>query len=273
MVRVAAALRRRGLRVGFVPTMGALHEGHRALIRAAARETHVAIVSIFVNPLQFGPREDYRRYPRTLRQDLRLARKAGASVVFVPSVRQMDATGQTTYVEVHGLSEPWEGTSRPGHFRGVATIVTKLFHLVQPTVAYFGLKDYQQALVVQRLVRDLGLPVEIRTRPTVREPDGLAMSSRNRSLSRRERQQAIVLFHALRAGQTRIRSGERDASRILARMRRIIRQTPGVRVDYLAIVDRQTLQPRRRLAGRLVILGAVWVGPTRLIDNVLVAVR
>ena len=183
MARTAQALRRTGKTIGFVPTMGALHEGHGSLIRAARRQTHVVVVSIFVNPLQFGPREDYRRYPRNLRRDVTLAKAAGADIVFAPAARQLYPAGFVTSVDVGPLGNRLEGAVRPGHFRGVATVVAKLFHLVQPSVAYFGQKDYQQFLIIQRMTRDLEFPLRLRLMPTVRDPNGLALSSRNRSLS------------------------------------------------------------------------------------------
>ena len=260
-------------RVGLVPTMGALHEGHCSLIRAAAAENDVVIVTVFVNPLQFGPGEDFKRYPRALRRDLGLARAAGADVVFAPSVQQLYPRGFQTAVEPGPLARRWEGGSRPGHFRGVATVVTILFELTQPASAYFGQKDYQQALIVQRLVRDLHLPPTIRVLPTVREPTGLAMSSRNAYLSAAKREQARVLYRALCAAQVRIRAGERRAEPIIDEMRRLISEIPGARIDYVALVDARTLEPQWRLRGRIAILVAAWVGGIRLIDNLLVDVR
>ena len=265
-------LRRQGKRIGIVPTMGALHEGHLALIRAAAKANDVVIVTIFVNPLQFGPTEDYGRYPRPFARDLRLACRAGAHVVFAPTVPQMYPEGFASRIRVGRLGKCWEGYSRPGHFDGVATVVTKLFHLTQPTTAYFGEKDYQQTLVVKQLIRDLCLPIRLHVLPTVREPDGLAMSSRNRSLRPMQRRQALVLYRALRAARERIRAGERWAASIAAQMRRVIRQAPDARIDYVALVDAATLEPMRRLRGRTALLVAVRIGRTRLIDNLLVDV-
>jgi pantoate--beta-alanine ligase len=272
MTRLAGRLRRQGRSIGFVPTMGALHEGHLSLVRAARRATDAVVVSIFVNPLQFGPLEDFRTYPRHLRQDLRLLRQAGVAVAFVPNRRAMYPAGFQTRVEVKRLSAVLEGASRPGHFRGVATVVAKLFNLVQPTVAYFGQKDYQQALVIQRMVRDLDWPIRIRVLPIIREPGGLAMSSRNAYLSPEERRQAAVLPQALRDARRRILDGERRAAVVAAAMRRQIERAPLVRVDRIDLVDAGTLSPRPRLQGRVALLGAVRVGRTRLIDNVLVDV-
>ena len=272
MAHVAQALRRAGKTVGFVPTMGALHDGHLSLIRAASRQTQVVVVSLFVNPLQFGPTEDYARYPRDLKRDLHLAKAGGCDLVFAPDVSQMYPNDFRTFVEVEGLSDRLEGASRPGHFRGVATVVAKLFSLVQPTIAYFGQKDYQQVLIIQRMVKDLGIPVAIRLMPTVREPDGLAMSSRNVSLSPDERRQATVLHRALQLARERIRAGERNPRRVVDVMQDRIRREPAARVDDLAIVQAHTLEPLTTIRGHVAILLAVWIGSTRLIDNLLVDV-
>ena len=272
MARVVQTLKRAGKTIGFVPTMGALHDGHMSLIRAAHRQTQVTLVSIFVNPLQFGPNEDYARYPRDLKRDLSLAKAGGCDLVFAPDVNQMYSSGFGTFVEVEGLSDRLEGASRPGHFRGVTTVVMKLFHVAQPSVAYVGQKDYQQALLIQRMVKDLGVPVAIRLMPTVREPDGLAMSSRNAYLTAEERQHATVLYRALRAAKARMRSGERNPRRVIEAMRELLRRARTVRVDYLAVVDADTLEPLEALRGDVAILIAARVGSTRLIDNLLVGV-
>lgn len=261
-----------GKRIGVVPTMGALHEGHLSLIRRAAKENDVTIVTIFVNPLQFGPREEFARYPRPFQADLRLAEQAGADVVFAPTAAALYPPGFETHVEVGRLGARWEGRSRPGHFRGVATVVTMLFELTRPTRAYFGEKDYQQALIVRRLVADLRLPVTMRVLPTVRESDGLAMSSRNACLTPSQRTQARALAQALQDARAQIRDGKREAAPILGRMRRILSREPDVRLDYAALVDATTLEPLPRLRGRVAILVAAWVGRTRLIDNLLVVV-
>ncbi len=272
MMSTAQALRRKGTTIGFVPTMGALHDGHLSLIRAARRHTRVAIVSIFVNPLQFGPDEDYARYPRDLKRDLNLAKASGAEIVFVPDLSQLYPTGFGTAVEVQGVSEQLEGVSRPGHFRGVATVVAKLFHLTQPTIAYFGQKDYQQTVVIQRMVKDLNLSVAIRVMPTVRESDGLAMSSRNVYLNPEERRQAAVIFRALTAAKAQIREGERQPERVREAMRGLILSESLTRIEYLALVNATTLKPLTVLVGRVAMLAAVRVGATRLIDNLLVDV-
>ncbi len=258
----------RGGTIGFVPTMGALHEGHLSLIRKARQETDRVVVSIFVNPIQFDRRSDFQSYPRLLVLDARMAARAGADLVFAPSARDMIPSDFQTSVEVGDLSRRWEGRCRPGHFRGVATSVTKLFHLIEPDVAYFGQKDAQQARVVQQLARDLNCNLRLKILPTVREPDGLAMSSRNRLLSSRARRSSRSLFHALQEGQRLIEWGERRGSVVVRRMRQIIRREPGVRIEYLAIVDPKTLEPTEKLRGEIEILLAVWAGDVRLIDNI-----
>ena len=272
MARLSQRLQRQGKRIGVVPTMGALHDGHGSLILAAAAQNDVVIVTVFVNPLQFGPREDFRRYPRNLLRDMRLARAAGAQIIFAPAAPAIYPEGFQTRIEVGPLAARWEGRARPGHFRGVATVVTILFEITRPTHAYFGQKDYQQARIIQQLVRDLRLPVTVHVLPTLREPDGLAMSSRNAYLIASERAQAVTIFRALATAKTRIRAGERRSARLIAEMRRIIGQQPSARIDYLALVDAKTLEPQRRLHGRAAILAAVWIGGTRLIDNLLVDV-
>ena len=272
MAALARRLERQGRRIGVVPTMGALHAGHASLIRCCAAENDVTIVTVFVNPLQFGPTEDFARYPRTLRRDLALARACGADIVFTPSASQLYPRGFQTTVEPGPLARRWEGVLRPGHFRGVATVVAILFQLTRPSTAYFGQKDYQQTCIVGRLARDLKFPPKIRILPTVRERDGLAMSSRNAYLSSVQRARARVLIQALRAGVARIGTGERRAARVAEAMRSLIRRQPGLRLDYAAVVDAATLEPLVRLRGRVALLVAARVGRTRLIDNLLVEV-
>ncbi|MBI3324241.1 MAG: pantoate--beta-alanine ligase [Candidatus Omnitrophica bacterium] len=272
MAQAARALQRDGRTIGFVPTMGALHDGHLSLVRAAKRQADIAVASLFVNPLQFGPHEDYARYPRNLRRDLALLRAAGCDVVFAPSASQIYPPSFSTSVEVSGLTDRFEGAIRPGHFRGVASVVAKLFGLVRPSVAYFGQKDYQQVLVVQRMAEDLDLGVVIRMGPTIREPDGLAMSSRNAYLSPRHRRRAPTLYAALRQAVAAIRAGERDPAAIAALGRRLLVEEAGLRIDYFSAVSAKDLAQLRRLRGRVVILGAIRLGRTRLIDNILVDV-
>jgi pantoate--beta-alanine ligase len=255
--------------VGFVPTMGYLHEGHLALVRRARAENETVVVSIFVNPLQFGPQEDYDRYPRDLDRDLYLLEREGVDAVFAPSVSEMYPSGFSTAVVVTGpIAERLEGEARPGHFRGVATVVTRLFGLVQPQRAYFGWKDAQQVLVVQRLVQDLALPVDIVPLPTVREVDGLAMSSRNVYLSPEERVAASAIPRALFAALERFRSGERAAAAFRELVQRTLTTTP-VRLEYVSVSDLETFQEVEYVERPALLLVAAWIGTTRLIDNVL----
>ncbi|HEX9780392.1 MAG TPA: pantoate--beta-alanine ligase [bacterium] len=272
MARLAARWEREGRRIGFVPTMGALHAGHGALIRAARRESDRVIVSVFVNPLQFGPREDFARYPRTLRRDCAAARAAGADVVFAPRPSAMFPGGFDTAVDVGAVAAGWEGRARPGHFRGVATVVLKLLLATRAAVLVLGQKDYQQTRVLARLVSDLGIGARLLVCPTVREPDGLALSSRNRSLTRAQRARAGALNATLRDASRMIRRGARSAPAVNAFMRRRLDAVPGLRVEYAAAADAATLEPVRRLGGRIALLAAVRLGRARLIDNVLVDV-
>ena len=253
--------------LGLVPTMGALHEGHLSLVRRAREECATVAMSIFVNPTQFGPQEDFSRYPRPLERDLALAEQAGVDLAFVPSVEEMYPEGYATHVEVGGPARSWDGERRPGHFRGVATVVTKLFTSTTPQRAYFGEKDYQQLRVVQRLVRDLNLPVEAVGCPIVREPDGLALSSRNVYLTPEERPYAVALHRALQTGQRRVRAGERDAETVRAAMEAVLADTPGVTVDYVAVVDGQSLEPLQTIRPPARALIAARLGSVRLIDN------
>ncbi len=266
-------LQREGVRIGFVPTMGALHDGHRSLIRTARLACDAVVVSIFINPMQFGPLEDFDRYPRTLVTDLRLCGQEGADAVFVPRARDLYPPEFETAVSVQRLTRRFEGLSRPGHFGGVTTVVAKLLNIVRPDQAFFGQKDYQQAVVVERLVTDLNLETEIVVRPTVRESDGLALSSRNRFLSQEEREAATVLYRALAAGRDVIRAGERSVKKVKAVMTRLIREEPLARVDYLVVVHPATLDEVRAVRGRVALLLAVWIGETRLLDNMVVSAR
>jgi pantoate--beta-alanine ligase len=264
-------LRREGVLVGFVPTMGALHEGHRALIRAARLRCDALVVSIFVNPTQFGPSEDLAQYPRPLANDRRLCREEGVDLCFEPSVAAMYPEGYQTMVTVPAIARRWEGDVRPHHFSGVATVVTKLFGMVRPDIALFGQKDYQQAAVIRRLVDDLNLGVEIIVRPTVREKDGLAMSSRNVYLSPEQRIIATTLYKSLRAGAEAIRKGMADVQAVQSAMAAVIEQEPALMVDYLVVCDPLTLEPLSSVASRAVLLGAVRLGSVRLIDNLVAA--
>ncbi len=274
-VRRAVGLSRQsGRRIGLVPTMGALHAGHRRLIEECAALADFVVVSVFVNPTQFGPGEDLDRYPRPVNDDLALCRAAGAALVFAPSVATVYPQGlASTHVEVPGISVILEGASRPGHFRGVATVVLKLIEIVRPDVTCFGQKDYQQQLVVKRLLRDLHVPVELCVVATVREPDGLALSSRNRYLSPSERRAALVLVSALQRAQKAIADGARDTDRIRQILADTIKSEKLAKLDYVEIAHTEALEPLSDLgeSGRAVLLVAAWVGTTRLIDNALVS--
>lgn len=261
------ALKRRKRTIGFVPTMGCFHEGHLSLFRRAKKESDVVIVSLYVNPTQFSPAEDYRRYPRNFKRDAMLARSEGVDILFNPSDRQIYPKDFSTFVYNDFLSAILEGKSRPVHFRGVATILTKLFHWVMPDRVYLGQKDYQQALIVRGMVKDLNFPVTVKILPTVREKDGLAMSSRNLYLTPSERRRAPALFSALRQGRDMVLSGTRSSTEILKKLRSYLRRTPGVRLDYLEIVDPVTLGKMKEARKKALLVGAVWVGKTRLIDN------
>lgn len=269
-VRAAVArARAAGQRIGFVPTMGALHRGHAALMAAARQECGCVVVSIFVNPLQFGPHEDFERYPRPLAADQVICAAEGVDLVFAPPVAEMYPEGlpMASFIEVGGLSERLEGRSRPGHFRGVATVVAKLFHIVQPDLAYFGEKDAQQLAVIRRMAAEFNFPVAVRAVPTVREPDGLAMSSRNAYLSPRERQAAPVLHHTLQAAVECLRAGERDGRRLEAAMQAKIAAEPLAALDYAVVADPSTFLPVERVEGPAIALLAVRIGSVRLIDN------
>lgn len=266
----AAVARARGLglNIGFVPTMGALHEGHAALIRAAGLPSAFVVVSIFVNPTQFGPNEDYSKYPRSLDADQQVCAAAGANLIFAPSADEMYPTNAAAFVDVSKLGDALCGASRPGHFRGVCTVVLKLFNIVAPDVAYFGAKDYQQARIIQQMVSDLNVPVIVKVEPTVREADGLALSSRNRYLSAEQRAAAPSIYRALQATQDRVSNSERDVSILEAGLQTELAAIPGSRIDYASIVDAETLQSLVLLDRPAVAAVAVYLGTTRLIDNI-----
>jgi pantoate--beta-alanine ligase len=253
--------------LGLVPTMGALHEGHLSLLRRAREDCAKVAMSLFVNPTQFGPGEDLSRYPRPLQRDLDLARTAGVDLVFHPPVEEMYPPDFATAVELGGPASRWEGEYRPGHFRGVATVVARLLGIVGPRVVYFGEKDWQQLQVVRRMVRDLAIPVQVAPCPIVREPDGLALSSRNVYLEPEQRQYATALSRALNAGQRRVTEGERDAQAVRQAIEAVLLDTPGLRPDYVAVVDPETLEPLERLDRPARALIAARLGKVRLIDN------
>jgi len=268
MRAASRAARLGGLRLGLVPTMGALHEGHLSLVRTAKQQCDAVVVSIFVNPLQFGPNEDLAKYPRTFERDCELLTKEDVDFVFAPSVEEMYPEKAPTYVTVEGLSEKLCGRSRPGHFRGVTTVVAKLFHIVEPDLAFFGQKDAAQATIIRRMVRDLNLPVEIIVCPIVREADGLAMSSRNAYLNPQERKSALVLYGALQEVRSRFERGERSVARLIEAGKNVLSQESGVRLDYLEIVDPDTLDTVEKINGMVLVAVAAFVRTTRLIDNI-----
>jgi len=267
MQKTALALKQAGKRIGLVPTMGFLHEGHLSLIKLARRQADVVILSIFVNPTQFGPNEDFSRYPRNFERDRSLCETTGVDIIFNPVPEAMYPAGHSVYVEENVLSKGLCGATRPGHFRGVLTVVAKLFNLTLPDVAVFGQKDAQQARLIQQLARDLNFPVTIMLAPIIRESDGLAKSSRNTYLSPAERREALCLQQTLQTARRLYRAGERDARRIIAAMKAGIEQIPSARVDYIAIVDRDTLHSAPRLDTPVLVTLAIYIGKTRLIDN------
>jgi len=256
--------------IGFVPTMGALHEGHLSLIRSSCKENDFTVVSIFVNPVQFGPKEDLNKYPRPIKNDLVLCKKAGVDLVFHPMAENIYPQGYKTWVTVDGLSKELCGKSRPVHFRGVTTVVAKLFNIIQPDAAYFGQKDAQQAIIIEKMAQDLNFPVKIQAIPTVREKDGLALSSRNIYLNKQERQDALVLQQVLDLAKSVIKSGERNTQKVIFLMRRFIAHKSSAKIDYVEIVDYNNLLPARIISGKCLVALAVWIGKTRLIDNVIV---
>ncbi len=270
MQTLAESIRKTGRRIGLVPTMGFLHEGHLSLMRKARHVCEVVIVSVFVNPTQFGPDEDFQRYPRDVEGDRKKCDSAGVDVLFMPSAADMYPKDAVVSVTVEGISDILEGAIRPGHFRGVATVVAKLFHIVKPHKAFFGQKDFQQCVVVKRTVKGLNMDVDIIDFPTVREQDGLAMSSRNSYLDTDERRKAASLFRALSAGETLVKSGEWDPAKFKDKIRSVLLEEKGIQIDYIEIVDPESLAPIVKVEARAVILIAVRLGRTRLIDNILV---
>ena len=263
----------KGFTIGFVPTMGFLHEGHLSLVKECRRSAAVAVASIFVNPLQFGPKEDFRQYPRDLEEDARLLEREKVDYLFAPDDREMYPEGYKTTVEVRDLQDRLCGRSRPGHFKGVATVVLKLFNIIQPDMAFFGQKDAQQALILKKMVQDLDLDVEIRIMPIIREQDGLAMSSRNIYLSERERRAAPILAQSLQEARLMFEAGERGAAEIIGRMRDVIMKEPLATLDYVEIVDLDELNPVAAIGGDVLAAVAVYIGRTRLIDNIILKVK
>jgi len=259
-----------GKKIGLVPTMGALHVGHISLIEAATKDCDFVVASIFVNPTQFGPGEDFEKYPRPLEADLKICRETGVDVVFNPTPEQMYPVEKLTWVNVEKLTETLCGRSRPGHFRGVTTVCAKLFNIVAPDIAYFGQKDAQQAIVIKRMVADLNMPLEIVICPTVREPNGLAVSSRNKYLTERQRKDAANIYESLQKCRKMIEAGVTETSKIITEMSKILQQVPSIEIEYVSIVDAGMLRDIDRITGKILAAVAVRIGPARLIDNILV---
>ena len=272
MQKLSLSLKRKGRKISFVPTMGALHQGHLSLVQKARKLGDFVVVSIFVNPTQFGPKEDYKKYPRDLKKDKELLQKAGCDLIFAPGVKDIYPEGYLTYVNVEKLSEKLEEASRPGHFKGVCTVVAKLFNIVQPDFAIFGQKDAQQAFIIKKMAEDLNFPVKIIVCPTVREKDGLAWSSRNSYLNTEERDQAKILYQSLKLGEKLIKAGEKNPLKVIKKMTEMIQQMPLGKIDYIALTDTQTLEPVRKIKGELLFSLAVKFGKTRLIDNLKICV-
>ncbi|WP_293443742.1 pantoate--beta-alanine ligase [Persephonella sp.] len=269
MKQIVKRLKKEGKTIGFVPTMGYLHEGHTSLIRCSKKDNDITVVSIFVNPIQFGENEDLDRYPRDLDRDIRICEKEGVDYVFYPSAGEMYPEGFSTFVEVEGITKRLCGAFRPGHFRGVTTVVNKLFNIVQPDRAYFGEKDYQQLKVIQKMVRDLNIDVEVKGCPLIREKDGLALSSRNKYLTPEERKSALAISRALFRAKQMFERGERDPSKVVDEIKRIISSQPLVKeIQYVEVVDPEDLTPKKKLEKGDVVAVAVFVGNTRLIDNI-----
>jgi len=266
-------VRRQGKTIGFVPTMGYLHEGHLSLVRESLKKADYTAISIFVNPTQFGPEEDFNRYPRDLSRDAQILEKEGVNILFIPDTREMYPEGYKTFVEIQDLQNLLCGESRPGHFRGVCTVVLKLFNIIQPNMCFFGQKDAQQAVIIKKMVRDLNLDISIEVLPIVREYDGLAMSSRNSYLDPEQRKAALVLYESLKEAEKMIREGERSAGNIIERMCKIINSEPRARIDYVEIVDLENLNPVVEIENKALIALAVFIGSVRLIDNIIVNIK
>ncbi|NLK00410.1 MAG: pantoate--beta-alanine ligase, partial [Clostridia bacterium] len=268
MQELCEGIRSEGKKIGFVPTMGYFHRGHLSLMEAAVKENDFTAVSIFVNPTQFGENEDYDTYPRDLEGDMGQARRLGVDVIFAPHVGEMYPHGYGSYVEVEGITEIMCGASRPGHFRGVTTVVSKLFNIVLPHRVYFGQKDIQQALIIRKMISELNFPLNLRILPTIREADGLAMSSRNAYLSREERKAALVVPQSLQAALKMMEKGEKSKGNILGVVREIIEAEPRAKIDYITVRDMDTLGEVDSIEDGVVVAAAVWIGKTRLIDNI-----
>jgi pantoate--beta-alanine ligase len=270
MRSLSASIRRGGKTIGIVPTMGFLHEGHLSLIRRAREECDIVVVSIFVNPTQFGPNEDFERYPRDTEGDRKKCETAGVDIIFMPTAEEMYPEKPTVFIAVEGLSDILEGVIRPGHFRGVATVVAKLFNIVKPHKGFFGQKDFQQCIVIERMVKGLNMDVDVIVLPVIREAEGLAMSSRNSYLSAEERRAAAVIYRALGAARDLFMSGTKQPEKLKQKMRAVLRTEHGVEIDYIEVSDPETLEPLLMAVGSMVLLVAARVGKTRLIDNLVI---
>lgn len=270
MSTLVKILKKEGKSIGLVPTMGYLHEGHLSLVRAAKKHVDVVVMSIFVNPIQFGACEDFEKYPRDFKRDEELATSAGVDIIFAPRAEEMYPDGYATYVNIERLTETMCGRSRPGHFKGVTTVVAKLFDIVRPEIAYFGQKDAQQAIVIKKMAEDLNMGVEIKMMPIIRESDGLAMSSRNVYLSGPERKDAAVLYGSLKKAESLVKSGVRDAKKIAGTIEESIKAVPTAKIDYISITDTLELKEINKVSGETLMALAVFIGKTRLIDNIIV---
>jgi pantoate--beta-alanine ligase len=273
MQKICGGLKREGKIIGLVPTMGYLHEGHLSLVRIAKRKSDVLVVSVFVNPTQFGPKEDFGRYPRDYQKDRLLLEKEECDYIFVPRLKDIYPENYSTYVNVEDITRNLEGEKRPGHFRGVTTIVAKLFNIVQPDISVFGQKDAQQAVVLKKMTDDLNFGVRVIIGPTIREKDGLALSSRNNYLSEEERKQSPILFQSLQEAKGLINKGERNPNKVMARMRNMISKQPLAKLEYIAVTDTKKLKPLRKIKGEILISLAARFGKARLIDNVKLRVK
>jgi len=273
MKAVARELKSRGKTIGLVPTMGYLHKGHLSLVRKSVKRADATVVSIFVNPTQFGPREDFKEYPRDLNRDIEFLKREGVDYLFYPDSGEMYPTGYKTYIQVQDLQEKLCGRSRPGFFRGVCTIVLKLFNIVDPDVAFFGQKDAQQAIILRKMVEDLDLDVRIEVLPIVRDEDGLALSSRNEYLNSRERKAALALHKSLQEANKMIEEGERRAALIIKKLDEVVKKEPSVKIDYIEMVDLDELKPVEMIKDEALLALAVFVGRTRLIDNVIIEIN
>ncbi len=271
--RLVKKARSQAKSIGFVPTMGALHIAHISLIKAAKKNCNFVVVSIFVNPTQFGPSEDFKKYPRPVDEDLNICKEQGVDLVFLPEQNEVYPAKNLTWVNVEELTEPLCGQFRPGHFRGVTTVCTKLFNIVQPDLAFFGQKDAQQAIVIKRMAADLNIPLRIVVCPTVREPSGLAVSSRNEYLTSQQREDAELIFKSLQKSRQMIETGITDAETIIAEMQKILQQAPSIQIQYVSILDVETLEKIDKAAGKILVAVAVQIGSTRLIDNIMIDTR